>query len=482
MNNINEIKLNVLLKILNEEIEKNTSTNISVKEANYLINEIIEICDNDLMTENIKKKILSLALLALPSIMTGCSAEEAQEAAAETFTQNSPAATASTTSNNEKQEDQGVFGAEGEINTERSIQAIENLKNKWDLVTKDLQSVNVDTSPAKKHAVYLSKIYEASSKILRRFDEFKNNKYLMSVFVTSLFASDKGLYQSIGKPISKGGESRTAIVSSKQRYILFYEYVVENKNFEIAQTARTTQLNDAEMEKVTNHPMFDMYSKSIEKIKKTAGSGDITLWLTRDAGYYLKAQEGYKSYWCGAFVGAVYFEAFANDKGEIEGIPMSAFASTLKMIEYAKNKNIAVYSDDFMKKIRASQEQKNIAKSALLKQGMIVLYDFGEGPVHFGIATSSVSSDGTFTAIEGNTGTPGMPGGQTGGDGDASGKPRNIEDVSWIIVPPEYFTSGEARQAAVAIKNMITQGAKLVLTFTRNLDQDPYSLLPQNNR
>ena len=481
MNNIDEIKLNVLLKILNEETEKNTNKNISSKEANYLINEIIEICDNDLMNESIKKKILSLALLALPSIMTGCSVEEAQEAAAKNLDQKSTEEVGQSVQNTSNNNTQGIFGAEGSVNTERSIQAIESLKNKWDLVVKDLQNVNVKSSPAKKHALYLSKLYDASSKIFHRFDEFKDNKYLMSVFVTSLFASDKGLYQSIGKPVSKGGTSRTEVIDSEQRFILFYEYVIENKEYYNEMTSRSTPLNEDEMKEVENHPLFKMYSESIEKIKKTAGSGNITLWLTTDLSYYVDAG-GDKSFWCGAFVGAIYKMAFGDAKGNIEGIPMSAFASTVKMMNYAKNKNIAIYSDDFMKKINASEQQQRDTKKSIITEGMIVLYKFDDGTgsgrkvvCHFGIATSKVSSDGTFTAIEGNTSMPGFENGYTG-EGDAASKPRSIDNVAWVIAPPEYFTSVEARQAAESIKKIISGG----LTFVFN---DPgRSLLPQDIR
>lgn len=472
MNNINEIKLNVLLKILNEEIEKNSHS----KKANYLINEIIEICDNDLMNESIKKKILSLALLALPSIMTGCSVEEAQEAAAAKLVQSQ-----NNTEELNQSTSQGIFGAEGSVNTERSMQAIESLKNKWDLVVKDLQSVNVKSSPAKKHALYLSKLYDASSKIFHRFDEFKDNKYLMSVFVTSLFASDRGLYQSIGRPVSKGGTARTEVINSEQRFILFYEYVVENKEFYNEMVSRSTPLSKDEMKRVKEHPLFNMYSESIEKIKKTAGSGNITLWLTSDLSYYIDA-EGDKSFWCGAFVGAIYKMAFGDAKGNIEGIPMSAFASTVKMMKYAKNKNIAIYSDDFMKKNNASEQQQSDAKKLLITEGMIVLYKFDDGTgtgrqvvAHFGIATSKVSPDGTFTAIEGNTSMPGFEFGYTG-EGDAASKRRSIDNVAWIIAPPEYFTSAEAKKAALSIKELMTRSLSFVFS-------DPeHSPLPQDIR
>lgn len=468
---IENIKIKVISSLL-KEIKNDTI-------KNDIINEIISIDDIYLLNEGMKEKIFSLALSALPFIMSGCSVEEAQEAAA---ANNISAVNNTSQTSVSSDEEEGAFGVRGSSNTKKAMLAIKKLKNKWDLVVKDLQNTNINASPAKKHALYLSKLYDASTKIFHRFDEFKDNRYLLSVFVTSLFASDRGLYQSIGVPVSKGGNARTEIVNSDLRFILFYEYVVENKEFYNNFESRTTPLSKEEMKEVKKHPLFDMYSQSIEKIKKTAGSSNITLWLTRDLSYYIDAS-GDKSFWCGAFVGAIYKMAFGDAKGNIEGIPMSAFASTVKMMNYAKNKNIAIYSDDFMKKINASEQQQNDAKKSIITQGMIVLYKFDDGSgtgrtvvSHFGIATSKVSSDGTFTAIEGNTSMPGIEGGYTEGDGDVAGQERHIDNVAWVIVPPEYFTSDEARQAAEGIKKIIMGG----LTFIFN---DPgRSLLPQDIR
>jgi hypothetical protein len=420
--------LEIYKKILSEEIKSDSSKDYLLEKIKSKVFEEILYEQEDILEEGIKIEMAKLWMRLAPMIVSGCNAT--------TALQKSPTE------------------VKKAVKEDPASAAVRDIKSMDKLVKELYKSLKQDNE--NHHYIKrLIKIFGAIKSRFDLFDKFKDNTYLMSVYVTSIFASDKKLYQNLGDE----EDWRVVEVTRNERFILFHECVVLGKEPDSA-NLRTKSLTDEEKQKVQSHPLYKDYEKVIGNIVDVHQSGNIILWSSSEIADAFNNEEG-KVFWCGAFVASIL--ALAGEAG------LGHFGSTFKMEKFlsaeninkaARDKEIAIFNHKYAKDAGLEESEIEQRKIDLISPGMIVLYggQDGSNPYHFGLVLTSPDSKGEFYAAEGNTHTGGATT-SVSGEGDSTIRKRLVDDVGWIVVPrhllkdSDYIKLAEAQQAIIVDNN-----------------------------
>ena len=308
---------------------------------------------------------------------------------------------------------------------EKDIEAYKKINAEQQLValSKEIDKQKEDT---------IVKILEKSKRLALKYKEIQGNSFLKSVFVSELFHSSPGLKRTIS------GNSRSAKINNKQRWILFYTQVVKKTPEDISKG-----LNKKEKNECVNHDKWRTYSKMITNIKRNS-SGTPFFMLEASLANYIKNNNDInikilgdnKTSWCTATLGYLVSDFLAFDKEDIAAgkTSGSTFGSTQKMYDNFKNSEDLVYSYEKANSSNLTQDQKFENIKSVIKVGSLVTLR-GSSKKMFGghgAFVVKINNDNTFETVEGNTGNSSV-------DGRVAVKSRTFEEIRMIINLKEMF-------------------------------------------
>jgi hypothetical protein len=297
------------------------------------------------------------------------------------------------------------------------------------------------------------KVLSAAKGQTSDYQEYQNDPYLKSIWITTLFAKNKLLYQTIGS--AKKGQ-RALELNRENRYKLFYKYTVNDgksieSNKEMSEIKKECQ----------SHPKWKEYSAMVSSIASTARTNTITVWLTEDLYKNIKNDLGIstdkvpdsleKVSWCGVMIAGIL------SRGEID-TKISSFASARRVYKnYIDSEDMAYNHEDF--KDRSIKEKSNAIKKVLFVGSIVALYPKKHSPYaqHFAIVKDvgidNKSGRMWYETVEGNT---------EGGGGTVyshkkyiDGSKKGVPEIAQILNLKEIF--GSAPKAITLSKEVIDQ-------------------------
>ena len=391
------IRYKVFEKII-QEIKKEDIQDFIIREYfTHVINE-----NNYVLTESRKKEMLMITSLLLGLLSAGYGGKEAAQLVDKQVESNKTIQ-GSTLS--------GTYVSSSEVQSAaRKIeQTLQNYRN----AAKDLNA----GAETLKYLNNLKIILDKAKSSIEDYAESQGNVYLHSIYVTKVFASSPGLYRSFPK------NGRYIKVNAKQRNVLFYRLVVGKvpqfiknanaKGIEIsALNQRKVRLTKAEMAENKSHPAWRNYVKDILEIKNTSGESYFAIWLDSKLSDHLKkiigksAKGKKKISWCAANAGYILSAFLAHNLEDLEmgKTSGSVWASTYKIYENYKNKNVLVYSQDDVDP--SENEKSKISKiaSVIIPGSFITTGDDEKYGTHAMIVSSVDYHNKKVVVVAGNHG------------------------------------------------------------------------------
>lgn len=325
----------------------------------------------------------------------------------------------------------------------------ENGKAKGNLLKNKLSK----TKEIEEQVENVKKVLLAAKGQASDYQEYQNDPYLKSIWITTLFAKNKLLYQTIGST-EKG--QRVLKLNRENRYKLFYKYTVNSGK----PTSSNKEMSEIKKE-CQSHPKWQEYSSMISSIIATAETGTITVWLTEALYENITTDLGIstdevptslkKVSWCGVMIAGIL------SRGEID-TKISSFASGYRVYQnYINNEDMVYNHKDF--KDKTVEERSNAIKKVLFVGSIVTLYPkkHTHDAQHFAlvkdIGIDSESGRMWYETIEGNT---------EGGGGTVyshkkyiDGSKKGVPEIAQILNLKEIF--GSAPKAITMSKEAITQ-------------------------
>ena len=391
------IKYKVIKKLI-YEIKKEELQDFIIQEYfSHIINE-----NNYILTESRKTEILMITSLLFGLIGLGYKGQEAAKIVSQKVEKLQPIKA-------NRLSGTFVSGSEVQSAARRIEQTMQNYRN----AAKDL---NADAETLE-YLNNLKIILDKAKSSIEDYAESQGNVYLHSIYVTKVFASSPGLYRSFPN------NGRYIKVNANQRNVLFYRLVVgkvpqfikdaKAQGEEVSQlNQRKVKLTKTEMAENESHPAWQNYLKNIKEIKKTSGESYFAIWLNSGLSKLTKKIIGKSSKgqdkisWCAANAGYILSAFLAHNLEDLEmgKTSGSVWASTYKIYENYKNKNVLVYSQDDVDP--SENEKSKISKiaSVIIPGSFITTGDAEKYGTHAMIVSSVDYHNKKVVVVAGNHG------------------------------------------------------------------------------